>query len=1447
MVSTRGDENTTIENTFVPSQGIKGNTLTEHPELEADAFPAFFHSLYGRTPFRWQTRLAERACLGDWPRFIKLPTASGKTSCIDIAVFALAHQAWRRHSTGSAIEAPRRIFFVVDRRIIVNEAYQRAERAAKLLRKTIDPAVKLNKEDAAHFAQLAGEKLETLTNVAVWLQKLANNKYAPPLDCVELRGGIYRDDAWVRSLLQPTIVTSTVDQVGSRLLFRGYGVSDRNLPIHAALTANDSLILLDEAHCSKPFSQTMEAIACYRDANLAPDNAARWAEQPLRTPFRFIEMTATPRAGSAADVFQLEDADYKADAALEERHGCAKPMRLSDSNAKGSKQNETLAKHLVAHAESLASGSDSQPRCLRIAIVVNRVACARQAFDLLKEKHGERVDLMIGRMRPIDRDQLTNKLQKRFKSDSKEELTEPHFVVATQCLEVGADFDFDGMVCQCASLDALRQRFGRLNRLGKSPHARGVIVMAEGDKAPRKPDPIYGESLPRTWDWLNQKALDGVIDFGVRALDAILSEAPNANASDVEHLSAPSLDAPVLMPAHLDLLCQTAPRPALEPDIAPYLHGPNRGVPEVRICWRADLPVSRDRKSNDSDWLNDCRQTLAACPPSSAECLSVPLPQFKVWLQGQEDDHPDESGDLLGEEVSDDSEIATTKPKSKTRQQPTHRRGVTWNGRECRAVSGAADELDAVYPNSLIVLPATAGGWTLLGHIPDAPAEPVVTSRDNKTTKPSTEERQRLAHIDQATAAFRQARDRFILRVHPGLMTSAADRAVLAGLWEFTSDENRAWHHSELQPNEEFAAIEQPSNAASEKPDRSRATSLLETRMELANRPAKRVTMVRYPGGFVITGPRISPRTELPRASFDDDFDEQNIDADDRLSLADHLADVAAETERLVKNVGMEATLAKALIAAAERHDLGKADLRFQAMLLGSSLDLAAMQPKLWAKSARGSASRRMPAESSARRTDADQLPSGFRHEMLSLKFAQQLQHDLGPDSLEVMLHSIAAHHGHARPFAPVVIDDAPPDVGLDKLFPSSTTEQKLNLSTKQRLRLPAHRLDSGISERFWKLNRRFGWWGLAWLESTLRLADWVASAQPSLQPLDPRVLCCSEIAHPKVSATLFALNCEGMNGANPLGFLAALGLFRHIVTELDETVRLKWEVTGGNWSPTLVGTNPVLDSKETLLDWLFESLRTDPENHWLKRLNEFPDDALGLARPSAYSSSVRDASWNKRVAADWLSCNGSDLCDAASNNQLQTARRDYFPKSAATIVGTLTREHLERTLFRQWDYADAIEKVSLHLEPREDRRHAYQWHKPVGDPTRALHGGMLGANRLAMEAWPLFQSVALRGDLQTVGFQGTRPMKGIRWTWPLWTVSLALCDVTPVLNFNDLQQDSSTKATNGGEMLLARGVGSAFRLRRILVEKTPNLTAPIAIFTGPQSDRALGTVKASV
>jgi CRISPR-associated endonuclease/helicase Cas3 len=123
----------------------------------------------------------------------------------------------------------------------------------------------------------------------------------------------------------PTVCLSTVDQIGSRLLFRGYGLNEYQWPIHAGLIGSDALLILDEAHLSNPFLETLQAIERYQT----------WTEQssPITHPWSVVHMTATP--STDGEKFALEDADYQ-HAELSKRLKADKLAELQEAPHQGS-------------------------------------------------------------------------------------------------------------------------------------------------------------------------------------------------------------------------------------------------------------------------------------------------------------------------------------------------------------------------------------------------------------------------------------------------------------------------------------------------------------------------------------------------------------------------------------------------------------------------------------------------------------------------------------------------------------------------------------------------------------------------------------------------------------------------------------------------------------------------------------------------------------------------------------------------------------------------------------------------------------------------------------------------------------------------------------------------------------------------------------------------------
>ncbi|HEY5705577.1 MAG TPA: CRISPR-associated endonuclease Cas3'' [Terrimicrobiaceae bacterium] len=245
-----------------------------------------------------------------------------------------------------------------------------------------------------------------------------------------------------------------------------------------------------------------------------------------------------------------------------------------------------------------------------------------------------------------------------------------------------------------------------------------------------------------------------------------------------------------------------------------------------------------------------------------------------------------------------------------------------------------------------------------------------------------------------------------------------------------------------------------------------------------------------YPAnqGFALTS-----RDLLPGADSDETVD---TDADALLEaaapqeLCDHTKDVLARLESTFTLLPL-AAWREALVAAATVHDWGKMDPRFQALLRGTTPFAAMASERFLAKS--GSIASSAAARRAAR--ERAELPDGFRHELLSMQMAENsvaVTALPSPSALRSLaLHLIATHHGYARPFAPLVEDATPPALSLPM------NGRTITITEAERIEHPAHALDSGLVERFWQMNRRHGWWGIALLETVLRLADQAASANP--------------------------------------------------------------------------------------------------------------------------------------------------------------------------------------------------------------------------------------------------------------------------------------------------------------------------------------------------------------
>lgn len=516
---------------------------TTLPSITREEFGAFFAALNGgHDPFSWQEEVLDHICEhGVWPERINAPTGSGKSSVVDIHLFANALAA-----VGAAPRVPRRLCVTVGRRALVDS---QATRADKILRRMNEV-----------LADESGEP-DILRRVAEALQSFQtrnDGQGSGPFEVGHIRGELSNRTLPVTDISACAIIAATPDMYGSRALFRGYGSTKAARPRETALLTMDTVMVLDEAHMNRQLLHTTQRIAQLQKY-----------EADLGVPtLQVVETTATPSTEDSESTtlgVDIEALDSPNDEKLRDRVYSHKELVLRPIDKWDGKpgNSPTVNAAVDAIMERLAhrEAGESSKKAYTVGCIVNHVRTAISIKEaLVKDLAKDEVQLLVGRMRPYDLEDLQAEHPDLFTTEGDESVK---VVVATQTLEVGIDVDFADLVTELAPASSLAQRFGRVNRLGHRTDSKVVVIEpASGDSVKKDAPPYRAVDLSNAYGWL--EALNGAENPSVNP--AAMVKNPPVQSSPERLLYQ--------RPEWPDLLefSRTDENPYDEPDLDLWLH-----------------------------------------------------------------------------------------------------------------------------------------------------------------------------------------------------------------------------------------------------------------------------------------------------------------------------------------------------------------------------------------------------------------------------------------------------------------------------------------------------------------------------------------------------------------------------------------------------------------------------------------------------------------------------------------------------------------------------------------------------------------------------------------------------------------------------------------------------------------------------------------------------------
>lgn len=989
-------------------------------------FRKCFKAFTNNDPFDWQERLFQRFIADDFPDACDIPTGLGKTHVMTIWLIALAY--WL---TQPNRKLPLRLVYVVDRRVIVDQATEEADK----LQKSLDAAIK--------------DESNPLHSLAAKLRNASMKGGDSSLAISTLRGQKADNREWCLDPSRPAIIIGTVDMIGSRMLFTGYGkVGINHRSLQAGLLGQDSLIVIDEAHLSPCFVETQLDIRSFVQKR-----------QPLR-PFHVMSLSAT--LSDTGNTLAINEEQECQNETAKRRLNARKHIEwlAFDQRAKakeGKKATlpeirEALAERLVSRAiQHEASDENAPPQSVIIfaqtvelvnlicdklkAALVAKALAGNEAADKKAQKAvqdgiEQRILKMTGEMRGAERDELV-KGQKflAFSPDKdKRDRNTPratHYLVATSCAEVGVNLDADHGLCDLSTLDSMIQRIGRINRFGETDSTITVVIDDQGLNAAaedRQKDQEHQQTLADLAAQIADLDKQAEVQKADKQAKQVLQKQRKAKAEQLKKLTKGGPDHGLKEIERERLKVYFTWRALKSREEDGKVNASPLALRGLLAANKAALPDDPERPPFDQARLDDWAMT-------SLKQKEYGRPLVHYWLRGVIDDEQAQTTFVWRAELAcfdvtnqpkDLAELVTTIPV-----QPQERAAVATFRAE-----KLLGEIAKKHPQKLCVI-VDAGG--------EAETKPLSSFTDDKIKKGL------FAQIAFATVIL---------------------PADVGGLDEDGNPDAKGTKSSDVVRQEEWTRYlvvrreEKDYSAkllgmadASEQisPTWREALRQVSSKGILANRKALQDFFAAEEDKPQIYVACFHHRTKSDAFSSEDADDQSSLDLETR-TVKQHDEDVESFARDLAQRIGLPDDLIEALAAAGFRHDLGK-DREWWQKAIGNLEE--------WQTN---------PVAKSNNNSFDHGFNQGYRHEFGSLVESLEDESLKDHPHRDLILHLIAAHHGYARPH-----------------FPERAFDRKQPKPVNQQI---AHE----TLLRFHRLQQQYGWWQLAYLEAVLKAADALAS-----------------------------------------------------------------------------------------------------------------------------------------------------------------------------------------------------------------------------------------------------------------------------------------------------------------------------------------------------------------